>query len=222
MRSFIMRTVRWLTSGLALAALLPSVGAAQSSRLFEDSWFWGAKFGLMSYSTTAQGNSTAPAIGAEWLITRSRGALYVAGEQAFFNATSSVQDRSPTPNTYRVAVKDMQRFTAAALAFPVAWGTLRPYGGVGFSMNLIQHATLMDPVNDAQQEPVVNAMIGDEKDRVSFITMAGIQGQYRRISLFGQVTYMPSKANFLLNGRTTYILEGGVRYNFGSSIDRPR
>jgi len=32
---------------------------------------------------------------------------------------------------------------------------------------------------------------------------------------------MPSAANFLLNGRSTYMLEGGIRYNVGSSIDRP-
>ncbi|HEU4643101.1 MAG TPA: hypothetical protein VFS44_11650 [Gemmatimonadaceae bacterium] len=217
-----MRTVRWLASGLALVALLPAVGAAQSSRLFKNSWFWGAKVGLMSYSTAAQKNSTAASIGAEWLITRSRGALYVAGEQAFFDATSAVQDNASAPNAYRVSIKDMRRYTAAALAFPVAWGTLRPYAGVGFSLNLIQHATLADPVADTAQLVVVQNRIANQKDRIAFITMAGVQAQYRRVSLFGQLTYMPAKENFLLNGRTTYMLESGVRYNFGSSVDQPR
>jgi hypothetical protein len=220
MRSFTMRTVRWMTSGLALVALMPALGAAQSSRLFQDSWFWGAKFGLMSYSTAAQGNSTAPTIGVDWVITRTKGGLYIAGEQAFFNATSAVQDRAAVPTSYRVALRDMQRFTAAALAFPVTWKTFRPYAGIGFSMNLIQHATLVDPVTDPQQQTVVSSAVSDQKDRVSFITMAGLQGQYRRFSLFGQLTYMPTKANFLINGRTTYILEAGIRYNVGSSIGK--
>jgi hypothetical protein len=205
-----MRTVRWLTSGLALVALIPSLGAAQSSRLFQDSWFWGAKGGVMSFATSADGNTAAPLVGAEWLITRTHGALYVSGEQSFFNATSSVQGAAGTE--YNVAIRDMRRYTAAALAFPVAWGTVRPYAGLGFSLNNIQRAVL-DPAADDS----ARANLAKQQDRNSFITMAGIQAQYNRISIFGQATYMPAKSGFLLNKRSTYIIEAGVRYNFSSS-----
>jgi hypothetical protein len=214
-----MRTVRWLTSGLALAALVPSLGAAQSSsRLFENSWFWGAKGGVMSFSTEADGNTAAPLVGVEWLITRTHGALYLSGEQSFFKATSSVRDRFG--QEYRVDIRDMRRYTAAALAFPWTWGTVRPYGGVGFSLNSIQRTSLVDmPSTDTSMADVAD-QLARQKDRISFITMAGIQAQYQRVSLFGQVTFMPAKANFLLNGRSTYILEAGIRYNFGSSKER--
>ena len=216
-----MRTVRWLTSGLALAALVPTLGVAQqssSSRLFENSWFWGAKGGVMSFSTQADGNTAAPLVGIEWLITRTHGALYISGEQAFFKATSSVSDRYG--QQYRVAMRDMRRYTAAALAFPWTWGTVRPYGGVGFSLNNIQRTSLLDmPATDTSIMDV-GAQLNRQKDRVSFITMVGIQGQYQRVSLFGQATYMPAKADFLLNGRSTYIIEAGIRYNFGSSKER--
>lgn len=215
-----MRTVRWLTSGLALAALVPSLGAAQqsSSRLFENSWFWGVKGGVMSFSTEADGNTAAPLVGVEWLITRTHGALYISGEQSFFKATSSVNDRFG--QEYRVAIRDMRRYTAAALAFPWTWGTVRPYGGVGFSLNNIQRTSLIDTPSTDTSIVDVAVQLDRQKDRVSFITMAGIQGQYQRVSLFGQVTYMPAKADFLLNGRSTYILEAGIRYNFGSSKER--
>lgn len=214
-----MRTIRWLTSGLALAALVPSLGAAQtSSRLFENSWFWGAKGGVMSFSTVADGNTAAPLVGAEWLITRTHGALYLSGGQSFFKATSSVQDRYG--QDYRVAIRDMRRYTIAALAFPVAWGTVRPYGGVGFSLNNIQRTSLIDlPATDTSTMDVASEL-HQQKDQASFITMAGIQAQYQRVSLFSQVTYMPAKSAFLLNGRSTYILEAGIRYNFSSSKDR--
>ena len=214
-----MRTVRWLTSALALAALVPSLGAAQtSSRLFENSWFWGVKGGVMSFSTEVDGNTAAPLVGVEWLITRTHGALYISGEQSFFKATSSVQDRFG--QDYRVAMRDMRRYTAAALAFPVAWGTVRPYGGVGFSLNNIQRVALVDvPATDTSTIDVAG-QLNQQKDRISFITMAGIQAQYQRVSLFGQVTYMPAKSAFLFNGRSTYILEAGVRYNFSSSKER--
>src|ERR671924_725395 len=124
MRSLSMRTVRWMTSGLALVALLPAVGAAQSARHFNDSWFWGAKFGLMNFATTTAGTSTAPVIGAEWLITRTRGGLYLSAEQAFFDKTSTVQDN--VGNSYAVAIEDMRRYAISALAFPGDFSTFHP------------------------------------------------------------------------------------------------
>jgi len=214
-----MRTVRWMTSGLALVALLPAVGAAQSSRPFKDSWFWGAKAGIMTFSTMAVSNRVAPSIGFDWLVTRNRGGLYIAGEQFLFNSTAAVQDNAGTQ--YRVAIRDMRRYTAAALAFPVEWGSVRPYGGVGFSMNLIRRVALIDQPTDSTMAVVVNSELANQKDRVSFIVMAGLQAQYRRFSIFGQATYMPAAQDFLLSGRSTYLLEGGIRYNVGSAIDQP-
>jgi hypothetical protein len=117
-------------------------------------------------------------------------------------------------------MRDMRRYTAAVLAFPWTWGTVRPYGGVGFSLNNIQRTSLIDEPGDSDTQANVDAQVNQFKDRTSFITMAGIQGQYQRVSLFGQVTYMPAKSDFLLNGRSTYILEAGIRYNFGSSKER--
>jgi len=112
-------------------------------------------------------------------------------------------------------------YTAALLAFPVNWGTLRPYGGVGISLNLIQHATVpsSEVIDEDQQDVVANA-IHDERDRAAFIIMGGLQAQYRRFSVFGQATFMPARANFFFSGRSTYILEAGLRYNVGSSIDK--
>jgi opacity protein-like surface antigen len=205
-----MRTVRWLTSGLALVSLLPAVSAAQSSsaRHFEDSWFWGAKAGLVSLSTSGGGSKAVPAFGAEWLITRSKGALYLAGEQAFFKTQASIVDESGTP--YTANIQNMRRYTAAVLAFPVAWGGMRPYGGAGFSMNLVRSGS---------GAGAPQAFI-DRKSSTSFLLMSGLQAQYRRISLFGQATFMPAR-NSLFN-RSVYIFESGVRYNFSSSRESVR
>ena len=46
-----MRSIRRLVPGLVLLALAPSVGAAQSGRLFNNSWFFGAHVGNMTYWT---------------------------------------------------------------------------------------------------------------------------------------------------------------------------
>ena len=213
-----MRTVRWMSSVLALVVLTPVVSAAQSNRLFENAWFWGAKAGLMNFSTGIE-TKTAPLVGAEWLITRNRAGLYLSAAQAFFTATGYVLDGNG--QQVNVALKDSRRYTAALLAFPVNWGTLRPYGGVGLSLNLIQHATVpSSEVIDVDQQDVVANAIHDERDRAAFIIMGGLQAQYHRFSVFGQATFMPARANFFFSGRSTYILEAGLRYNVGSSIDK--
>jgi len=213
-----MRTVRWMSSVLALVALTPVVSAAQSNRLFENAWFWGVKGGLMNFSTGIE-NKTAPLVGAEWLITRNRAGLYLSAEQAFFNATGYVYDGNG--QQVNVALKDSRRYTAALLAFPVNWGSLRPYGGVGLSLNLIQHATVdQAQITDPDQQDVIAQRVHDERDRVAFLLMGGLQAQYRRFSVFGQATYMPARANFFFSGRSTYILEAGIRYNVGSSVDK--
>jgi hypothetical protein len=207
-----------MSSVLALVALTPAVSAAQSNRLFENAWFWGAKAGLMNFSTGIE-NKTAPLVGAEWLITRNRAGLYLSAEQAFFNTTGYVVDGNG--QQVDVALKDSRRYTAALLAFPVNWGSLRPYGGVGVSLNLIQHATVdQSQITDPDQEDVIASAVHEERDRVAFIIMGGLQAQYRRFSVFGQATYMPARANFFFSGRSTYILEAGIRYNVGSSIDK--
>ena len=214
-----MRTVRWMASGLALMALLPSLSAAQSGRLFEDSWFWGAKGGIMSFSTTSGASEASPSIGIDWLVTRSKGALYVSTDQAFFTSTSSVPDNTGAQHT--VGIKDLRRYTAALLAAPVAYGSIHPYGGLGFTLNLIQTVSSSETFADAGTQQLVTSRALDQKDRASFILMAGAQAQLKHFSVFGQATYMPAKTGFLLNGRSTYFVEAGLRYNVGPAHDDP-
>ena len=219
-----MRTVRLVASGLALVALLPAAGESQSqpggARGFKDSWYWGAKTGLLSFSTVTSGSAWAPLIGAEWLITRSRGALYVSLDQSFFDETTGLVDQQG--NAFQIGIEDLRRFTAAGLAFPVTWGALRPYAGVGLSINFIQRAAPLTAVEDPATDARLREAIDDQKDRASIVFMGGVQGEYRRFVLFGQATYMPSRDRFLLNDRSTYLLETGVRFNFGTSIERPQ
>jgi hypothetical protein len=41
-----------------------------------------------------------------------------------------------------------------------------------------------------------------------------------RFSVFGQGSYMPAQADFVLNNNETYFVEAGIRYNIGSAIER--
>ena len=97
-----MRIVRTFGLVLFAATALPMLAGAQatslptakSARDFDDSWFWGVKGGSTMFTTGEAGTSkvSAPTVGFEWLITRSRVALNVSVEQAFFDNTASVFD----------------------------------------------------------------------------------------------------------------------------------
>jgi hypothetical protein len=221
-----MRMVRRLLLALAVFALLPKTGVAQSGRYFQDAWFWGAKAGNMTYWTKDDGvPHQAVQIGGEWLITRTRGALYVSLDQVLFNSifydghTSTAIDDPLNGGSRQVTFGDMRRLTFAALAFPKSFGPFRPYAGVGFSLNFFQSAQAEGSYATAQQAADIEATVEDSKTRASPIAMAGLQMQLFRLSVFGQGVYMPAQNRFLLNGNETYFLEAGIRYNVGTSID---
>ena len=136
-----MRLLRVLTAAIGLAALLPKPSAAQGGRQFKDAWFWGVKGGGMLYSSASTENSFAPLVGAEWLITRTRGGLYVSFDQAFLTTTGSFQDREPDSTFQRnVALKNLRRFSIAAMVFPMQSPRYHPYAGFGMMLNQIGSA----------------------------------------------------------------------------------
>jgi hypothetical protein len=214
-----MRTVRWLSLGVALATVLPSAAMAQEGRHFKNAWFWGAKAGITSFSTDRVKNAVAPSLGVEWLITRSRGGLYASYDHSFFEEETVIYTQAYGPHT--IKMQNMRRVTLAGLAFPFHIGTLRPYAGVGLALNFIQDVEPVDPITSADQLTIVARRAMDTKDRAAFIVMSGVQLQYLRFSAFGQAAIMPSQARFMMNARPVYHLEAGIRWNVGTSIDRP-
>src|SRR6476620_2674063 len=104
-----MRSIRTLTAGLACAALWPAVAAAQGTpkavRSFTDSWYWGAKGGVSMFGSAAE-DVSAPTFGGEWLITRTRVAMYVSAEQSFFDTQGGVFDPTSPASTRIVDIKD--------------------------------------------------------------------------------------------------------------------
>ena len=120
-----MRLIRTLTAGLACAALLPAMAAAQAApqklRSFTDSWYWGAKGGVSMFGAVAE-NINAPTVGGEWMITHSRVAMYVSVEQAFFDTQGAVYDPSSVGSARIVDIKDSRRYNVQLFAFPKQYG----------------------------------------------------------------------------------------------------
>jgi hypothetical protein len=212
-----MRTFRWM---LACAALVPAVASAQADRDFRDSWFWGAKAGVASFSTLTTRNKIAPLVGGEWVITRSRFGLYLAYDHSIFDATAGIEDLSG--NQYGINIRNLRRITAAGLIFPKAYGFIRPYAGLGAAINFVSRAEPVDQFANPSDQQILEDEIADRKDRASFLVIGGVQTQYKRVAPFGQVTMQPSQQRFLLGVRPLFLIEGGVRINLGSSIERPQ
>lgn len=209
-----MRSIRCLTTGLALLAMLPALAQGQEGRRFQDSWFWGLKAGNTTYWTTSVRHGQAQSIGAEWLLTRKKGGLLLGFDQTYFGSflDMSGSERS-TVNGNAVDMNYMRRVSAVALAFPREMGAVRPYLGVGAAVNFI-HAEV--PVGSAARPDSVR----EQSSGAALLAMVGAQYQLQRLSVFGQGSVMPTREGFLLNRSASYIVEFGVRYNFGTSIDR--
>jgi hypothetical protein len=207
--------------GVALVAtLVVSASAnAQEMRNFDNSWFWGFKSGVNTFSAPGHGNTSTVDLGIDWLITRTKGGLYVSGNQSIFKRNVDVSD--PTSNTGKrtVQVSDLRRITFGALAFPKHFGGITPYAGLGYTLAILGDARVF--VDSANTFPTNAFLDGIDRlrSRSAVLGMGGIQIQTRRAAIFAQETVLPSNPSFLFPSVLSFF-EFGVRYNFGSSIDQ--
>jgi hypothetical protein len=224
-----MRAIRALAVA-ALVALDVSAAAAQSTRGFKDSWFWGLKGGGMFYQvmSDAEGDGSLGAMGGmDWLITRTRGGLYASFDYLYFkNQSVFVNDSiSPLDTVPRqVFLSGMRRVTLAGMVFPLQTHWIQPYAGAGIAFNHISKAEPVGTFRNSLQSQLVQATISEFRSSATPIVILGTQLRLLHTSAFGQATASPAHDNFFLftgnNWRVSF--EGGLRYNFGSSIDRMR
>ena len=198
-----MRTIRGLTIA---ALLLLNVGyaGAQASRGFKDSWFWGAKAGLLSYQVVNNGVARSPFAllgGADWMITRSSGGLYLSFDHSFFSADSIfVNDSiSPLDSVPRVVgLKGLRRFTIAGMLFPMQTYRLHPYLGIGVTLASVAQVTPRGTYRNATQQNLVLSTIEAFRSTATPMVMVGAQLRLPLVSVFGQVTAAPANNNFFL------------------------
>lgn len=212
-----MRKTRWIVAGLMCAALVPEIASAQRVRDFEDSWFWGVKGGVTTFAPTFGDVESSASYGAEWLITRRHGGLYVALDESRVSTQSAVFDPSFEGEFRPVGVEKMRRISVAALAFPKAFGAFRPYAGLGFAINVIGNAYPLAGPEESQVDELVWDRIDDRSSQSGILLMGGGQFQVRRLAFFAQASMVPSNDRFLLNDSALGFFEAGFRYNFSSS-----
>src|SRR5688500_17714506 len=181
-----MRKTRWLLAGLMCAALVPAVASAQRTREFEDSWFWGVKGGVSTFAPTFGDSETSATYGADWLITRRRGALYISLDEARVSTTSFIFDPSVEDGFRPVEVDKMRRVSAAALVFPRSFGRFRPYAGLGLAVSVIGDAYPLATAEEGELDDLVWERVDDRSSQANFLLMAGGQFQIRKLAVFAQ------------------------------------
>lgn len=214
-----MQKLKAVAVALVATIVVSASADAQGVRNFDNSWFWGFKTGVNSFSVPGHGTTSTVDLGIDWVITRSKGGLYVSGNQSVFEKDLEFEDPSSSTGQRTVRVNDMRRITFAALAFPKHFGGITPYAGVGYMIAVLGDARIF--VDSANTFPT-NAFIDEverERSRGAVLGMAGVQIQTKRMAIFAQETLLPSNSSFLFRSVLSF-LEFGVRWNFGSSIDR--
>lgn len=220
-----MRTISRLGRALTLAALFPVVAAAQQADTpIENSWFWGAGGGRLSFPTYFH-RIDAPMISADWLITRQRWAIDFYGSQAYFTDSSTVTDPNSS-GLRKASITDLRRVGFQGLVFLPNWKWFRPYAGVGYSFNFINKAAPIGTFfNSAAARDSAQKRVNDARAATKLTASAGIMATWRRFAPYAQYTMMPSKGSgsWLVNGDgSTWFWEAGLRYNFGTSIEKLR
>jgi outer membrane protein W len=225
------RLVVLLLAAAAAVGLTPSAGAAQSdSRDFTDSWYWGAYGGFTNFATafgSQNVHTNAPSIGADWMLTRTNFALNIFADQSYFSTVSSIA--SPTgAGPLGVNINDMRRVGFAFMMFPHDFRAFKPYVGLGYSFNFINSAALRScsgcgtfptqAAADSNQQAITDA-----RAMGKVFGNVGVMYIYKRFAPFVQAAVMPTQgaSDWFLNGTGfTTIWAVGLRYNFGSSIEK--
>jgi hypothetical protein len=214
-----MQKLRAVTVALVATFVVSASASAQVRRNFDNSWFWGFKSGVNTFSTTRDGNTSTVDLGIDWLITRTKGGLYVSGNQSVFERDVDVFDQASNTGERRVRVNDLRRITFAGLAFPKHFGGITPYGGIGYTIAVLGDARIfVDSTNTFPNNAFIDK-VESLRSRSSVLGMVGVQIQTKRAAIFAQETLLPSTPNFLFTSVLSFF-EFGVRYNFGSAIDR--
>lgn len=228
-----------LMTAAALAGLLPSVADAQQGRRFENAWFWGVKGGGMSYATAdlvtdpttgavvlGSQSRQAPVVGLEWLITRTKGGLYVSYDQGFLDETSYFRNRNDIDSAVvELGITNTRRVNFAGMIFPPVTRWVQPYVGLGLAYIQVAGTETLNATeafNETGEAESFAAFVTENKSQFQPLGILGVQAKLRPFSVFLQASATPFRDDFLLRGgrSSVFAYEVGVRYNVGNAIDR--
>jgi len=217
------RTVAATFAGMMLVPAVAFAQANQSAARVRDDWYWGINGGALMFNAgyDQEESVTAPSVGGEWFITRQRFALRLSAQQAFFDKQTAVYDPTFAGAARPVNVKDWRRYAVEVYALPSGDGMFLPYLGGGVALNVLQSSTPVGSFVSQESLEQVYSDVDEFSTRAALVMTAGAQASFGRSAVFLQASAMPTRNAFLLNRSTyTLVFEGGIRYSFGSAIEK--
>lgn len=221
-----MRHLRVLATAAVLAAVISQPSAAQEGRQFKDAWFWGARAGGLVYSSNLTDNTMAPMAGIDWFITRSVGGLYVGLDQTFLTTRSYFTTPGASGFSDPVlSVHNLRRLSVAGMVFPMQSPKVHPYFGLGAAIHKVGSTQYETAFASSAQFSIAEDSVQSKKAAVAPMAIAGVQVRLSRFSVFGQAIGTFPPPNFFLSADPSkrglsYSVEGGIRYNVGTSIEK--
>jgi hypothetical protein len=221
-----MKAIRTLAAAIALFSLAPAAALAQTARPFQNSWWWGLKGGGTFTSSPSSSNVVSGMAGADWLITRDRGGIYMSFDQSFLSQSAVLADSvNSTDTPSLVRLKDLRRITVALMGYPGDWERFHPYVGLGMIYSQVGSVTPVNAYSSQDQYNLAQQIISAYKSVFTPMVMVGAQLQVRNAGLFVQAMGWQVNQQFFLSSSSHSMntsIEVGLRYNFGNSRDEDR
>ncbi|HRP07843.1 MAG TPA: hypothetical protein PLL69_05085 [Gemmatimonadales bacterium] len=194
---------------VAILATLPRAASAQRGDSF--SWKLGVQGGSMIFQTRTQDSELIPSGGAHFLIMARRGGLMVGIDEGFGS-----DERSGM-----VLFNDLRRYQAVLMAYPVSL-PLEPYFGAGGGILQVVSPRIDPVVTDPFEREDLLALANQYSTHAFATFLAGLQGRWGRVSVFGQYQLHTSPGdNSMLHG-VMHSVHGGIRVGLGSSREAVR
>ena len=221
-----MKAIRSLAVAGALLSFASAASLAQSARPFQNSWFWGLKGGGTFVSSPSSSSVTSGMAGVDWLITRNRGGLYASFDQSFLSQSATLADSvAPTDTPSKVTIKNLRRLTIALMGYPGDWARFHPYVGLGVVYNQVGEVKHMGTFGSSDQSDAYTQIVSAYKSVFTPAAIVGAQWDVRNVGLFAQAMAWQGNQQFFLSSPSrgaNASIEIGIRYNFGSSIEKDR
>lgn len=223
MRSILHKSMLTAATATALIGALASPTVAQGVADWDvrpNSWYWGMYGGQTSFATSIA-STNAPMFGIEWTVTRSKFALNLFAEQAYFESESTVTDPS-TSAPRLVDIQNMRRVGGSGMFFLPPYRYFHPWIGGGYAFNFIPEAT---PQGSGYASPADRTAtfqrVNDGRAQGNMFAEMGMMLAVRKWAPFMSYTLMPTKGtgSWMVNGEGfTNIWKLGFKYSFGSAI----
>ncbi|MES2304359.1 MAG: hypothetical protein V4558_02590 [Gemmatimonadota bacterium] len=204
---------RRAATACALGLLVGLPNAAHAQRADSYTWKFGLDAGSMIFTTRSQDSKVIPSAGAHVMIMARRTGLMVGVTEGFGS------DERTSGGL--ILFNDLRRYQAVLVAFPFKLA-LEPYFGVGGGVLQVVGPRVDPVVQDPSDRQALLTLAQDASSSGFITALAGVQGRWKRLAVFGQYQLHSSPSDDKLLKGAMHSVHVGLRFGLGSAKDGVR